>query len=72
MNWIPVKSSNIEAIAYDPSKKILSVKFHKSGIYHYEDVPELMYREMLEAESAGKYFSEYIKGIFDYKKGEDR
>jgi len=68
MNWLPVKSSNIEAVAYDPEKKILSVRFIKSGIYHYFDVPQNIFDELRDAESVGKYFAEWIKGVFEAEK----
>jgi len=68
MNWQMVKSSNIDAVAYDPSAKILRVRFIKSGAYKYFDVPEHIYEELLHAESVGKYFSEWIKGVFEFEK----
>jgi Zn finger protein HypA/HybF involved in hydrogenase expression len=68
MNWQSVKSSNIEALAYDPEKKILSVRFIKSGIYHCLDVPQNIFDEFLNAESVGKYFAERIKGVFEVEK----
>lgn len=68
MNWQTVKSSNIEAVGYDLSTKILSVRFIKSGIYRYFDVPENIYEEFVKAESAGKYFAEWIKGVFEFEK----
>jgi hypothetical protein len=72
MNWIPVESSNIEAISYNPGTKVLSVRFLKSGVYHYNDVPEHLIDEMMEAESVGKYFSQWIKGVFDFVKEEPK
>jgi len=68
MNWLPVTSSNISEIAYEPEKKILSVRFIKSGIYRYFDVPEHIFEELRDAESVGKYFSEWIKGVFEFEK----
>ncbi len=71
MNWIPVESSNIEAVSYDAAHKILSVRFHKSGVYRYAGVSEEIYKEFLGAESKGKFFIQHIKGHFDYFKPEE-
>jgi len=78
MNWYGVESSNVEAIAYRPGdiKKgsmvgILSVKFIKGGIYHYMDVPEELYQELLKAHSPGKFLAERIKNVYDYVKDQN-
>jgi hypothetical protein len=61
MNWIACKSSNIEAVAYDPEKCVLSIRFIKSGDYHYSNVLRYIFDEMMASESVGRYFSENIK-----------
>jgi hypothetical protein len=72
MDWIPVKSSNIEAVAWDRETKTLSVKFLNGGIYHYKDVPSYFFYELKEAHSPGKYFFEFIKGKFEFVKEEPK
>ena len=74
MKWIPVKSSNIEAIAWVPGagdvRGFLFVRFIKSGVYHYIDVPKDLFEEMLNADSVGSFFAARIKNEFDFVKGE--
>ncbi|PIV84245.1 MAG: KTSC domain-containing protein, partial [Candidatus Moranbacteria bacterium CG17_big_fil_post_rev_8_21_14_2_50_44_12] len=50
---------------------ILSVKFIKGGIYHYMDVPEELYQELLKAHSPGKFLAERIKNVYDYVKDQN-
>lgn len=76
MDWKPVESSNIEAVAWRKGgpggmEGTLSVKFIKSGIYHYLDVPEKIFNDLLEAKSVGRFFAENVKGKFEYVKDQD-
>lgn len=56
----PVKSSNIEAIGYDPASRELHVKF-KSGGYVYADVAPDKHAALMKAESKGKHVHEHIR-----------
>ena len=62
----PVTSSQIKSIGYDSGT--LYIEFLKGSVYTYSDVPELCFKLMLKVESPGKYFSEYIKGKYDFIK----
>lgn len=68
MNLKPVKSSNVEAVGYDPVTNILSVQF-KSGkkVYEYEGVPPELYDAMHKSESIGKYIGSMVVGKFNHK-----
>ena len=57
-------SSNIASAGYDAEKKHMDVEFVKGGLYRYFDVPEDKYRNMMKAESAGKYFAAEIKNTY--------
>ena len=74
VKWIPVKSSNIQEVAWELGtgeiRGFLFVRFIKSGTYTYLDVPGELYEEMLKAPSIGKFFAEMIKNEFDYVKDE--
>ncbi len=68
MKMIKVKSSNIESIGYDERKFQLFVEFKSSDrskvkIFAYEDVSPSEYEALLNADSVGKHFSSYIKGV---------
>ena len=56
------RSSMISEVYYDTEKKLLTLIFGKGGQYNYEEVPEEVYKALLNAESIGKYFLANIKG----------
>ena len=59
-----VESSNIHSIGHNTTHEILEVAFLSGGIYRYFDVPDVIYDELMNAESHGKYFLAAIKGRF--------
>ncbi len=60
-----VRSSNIHSIGYDSVNKILQVEFLNGGVYEYYDVPEIIFKEFMKAESKGKYANRNI--FFSYR-----
>jgi hypothetical protein len=62
----PVTSSQIESVGFQDGT--LAVKFLRGGLYHYTNVPQQTFADMLKAESIGKYFALHIKTHFHYKK----
>ena len=52
---------------YDEQKRMLDVEFRGGSIYRYRHVPQFVYRELLKAESAGKFWNA-IKDQFEYEK----
>ena len=63
-----VESSNLDAIGYDRDLKRLIVTFKNGRTYRYQDVEESVFKDMLEADSKGKFFSMNIKGQYDFEK----
>ena len=68
MKRIEVDSSNLASAGYDAKKKILEIEFNHGGIYQYFDVPENVYKKLMNADSHGKYFVYNIKDDFEYIK----
>jgi len=68
MDRVPVSSSNIADIGYDPSTMTLEVGFLNGGVYQYFDVPEAVYEEFMRAESKGRFLHAHIKGNYRYAK----
>lgn len=68
MNWIPVVSSNLSAVAYELSTQTLYIRFHSSGTYAYFNVPESIYRGLMSAASHGEYHAAHIKNHYRYRK----
>ena len=65
MNRIPVESSNITSIGYDPASHIFEVEFKNNGaVYQYFNVPEHIWRELETAPSVGKYYASQIRDRF--------
>ena len=68
MNRIPVSSSNLRSVGYDPASSTLEVEFHGGSIYQYFRVPESWYAGLLSAYSKGSYFDAYIKNAgYEYR-----
>ena len=66
-----VKSSQINAIGYDPGSNTLAIRFKGGTTYHYANVPADMFVNMLCAESIGNFFSTNIKNnpeLYPYQK----
>jgi phage terminase large subunit len=62
---IPVESSNVDKVYYDVSNQILGISFlGGNAVYHFLDVPQVVYQQMMQAESKGKYFINNIKGKY--------
>ncbi len=66
---MPVQSSNLSSVGYDPDTQILEIEFNSGSIYQYNRVPEYVYQGLLSAPSKGQYFDQYIKkGPYQYLK----
>ncbi len=73
--WIPVSSSNLEAVWYDPAEEILKVRFNpvdshgqRGGVrsYAYSMVPPTVFLGLLDAGSKGQYHAKHIKWNYPY------
>lgn len=69
--WVPVQSSNLEAVWYDAEGGMLKVKFLAKGkqpsrTYGYSGVPMQVYLDLLDAPSKGKYHAKHIKFNYPY------
>ena len=64
-----VDSSNIEAIGYEAEARELHVRFLKTGAtYVYSEVDELVFQELMQADSKGSYLNRRIKGNYTYRR----
>ena len=68
MERIPVVSSNIVSIGYDPQTATLEVEFGGGAVYQYPSVPAAVFDEFMGAESKGRYFAQNIKHTFPFNK----
>lgn len=78
MEWKEVESSQIHSVGYDDATQTLGIRFKPTKSkpiteYHYANVTKGMYDGLVEAESVGRYFGNYIKPFpkdFPYTKVE--
>ncbi len=68
MEMIPVNSSNILAIGYDPDSATLTIAFKGGSEYEYYDVPQHEFDNFLAADSKGKYGHQNIYKKYSQQK----
>lgn len=57
----PLRSSMLNGVSYDADTEKLRVQFTNRTIYEYYNVPEHIYKGLLNAQSHGSYFTKFIK-----------
>jgi hypothetical protein len=60
MEMIPVTSSNLKAIGYEPDSATLVIEFKNGSAYEYYDVPQFEFDGLRGASSHGTYANENI------------
>lgn len=66
MERVPLTSSNLKEVGFDPTSRTLEVLFTDGGIYQYFDVPRSIYDGLLAAPSPGKFFHDQIRKVFRF------
>lgn len=61
-----LNSSNLRAMDYDG--KNLTIEFRSGAKYEYYNVPEKVILGLQKAPSHGKFFSQNIKGNYQYRR----
>jgi KTSC domain len=56
-----VQSSAIAKVGYSKRRHILEIEFVNGAVYRYFDVPLLVYRELMSAESKARFYDSNIK-----------
>lgn len=64
MLLVPVASSDISAMGYDPDGNELQVQFTTGRIYSYPNFPPDLYQQFVMAPSKGSFFAMFIKKIY--------
>lgn len=62
-----INSGNLNSVGYDVKNKILEIQFDNNTIYHYLQVPQKIYVELMKAESPSIYFYAAIRNRFQYR-----
>ncbi len=68
MEHIPVISSNLRSVGYDPDSLTLEIKFRSGGLYQYYNVPVGVYEGLMSAGSHGGYHHQNIKWNYSYRR----
>ena len=68
MERVAVESHDIAVVGYARETRELEITFRRGGVYHYQNVPESVYRELMAAPSVGSYFSQNIKDKYPCRK----
>jgi len=68
MDWQHFESKLLASSAYDGGKHIRYLRFRSGEIYRYFEFPAEQYRELLKAESRGRYFLSHIRNQFRYER----
>ena len=63
-----VSSSNLHSVGYNSASETLEIKFIKSGVYQYFNVPSTIYEGLMSSYSKGGYFDDRIQDRFRFKK----
>ena len=66
-----IGSSMIKSYEYNPDKEILILTFNNDMSYKYVSVPREIFLKFQHAQSYGKFFNEFIKGIYKSEKMEE-
>ena len=65
------RSSMIKSYEYNPDKEILVLTFNNDMSYKYASVTRELFLKFQNAQSLGKFFNEFIKGIYKSEKMEE-
>lgn len=68
MERAAVGSTSLASVGYDRSSATLEVEFHHGGVYRYFEVPYLVYRRLLAAESMGRCFGELVRDAYRFER----
>ncbi|MCT4507265.1 MAG: KTSC domain-containing protein [Tepidibacter sp.] len=59
-----INSSNIFSLGYDSDKKMLEIEFDSGERYRHSNVPESVYKKMIESEFIGYYINYNIRNNY--------
>lgn len=62
----PMSSSSIEAAGYDRERQTLRIRYVGGSTYDYVAVPTKVFKELLEADSKGRFVNWSIKPFYRY------
>lgn len=64
MEMIPVRSSAIRAVGYDPVSGKLRITFEQGDTYDFCGVPQHIHDGLMNAYSKGSFYNDHIRDRF--------
>jgi hypothetical protein len=64
MHRTPLDSSSLASAAFDTATGLLELEFRSGALYQYYSVPVSLYRDLLVADSKGRFFNRFIRDCF--------
>ncbi len=68
----PVKSSNVSSVGYSRPLHALEIEFVRGAVYRFLDVQPRIYRQLLAAESKGRFIAENLRGKYRFVRVQPR
>lgn len=65
---VTLRSSNLRAASYDARTQTLTIEFYRGRTYVYTGVSENVYAGLIRAASHGRYFNQWIRGRYVYRR----
>jgi len=59
---LPVISSVLASVGYDPDNATLELEFQSGWVYAYFNIPPATHKALMSSESKGHYFCRFIRG----------
>lgn len=67
MDRVALHSTLLASAGHDSRRRLLDVEFRTGELYRFFNVPSACYRELLGADSKGRYFNSSIRNRFPYQ-----
>jgi len=68
MKRVPVVSSAVADVGYDPVARVLEVGVRSGSVYRYRDVPARVADELVHAPSVGRYLAANVRDAYRYER----
>jgi hypothetical protein len=65
---LQVKSSNLLSVGYDSARQLLEIEFRNGTVHQYSQVPENVFRGLIDASSKGRYHHSRIRNKYQYQR----
>src|SRR5437870_6625411 len=60
----PVNSTAIAKVGYSKRRHMLEIEFVNGAVYRYLEVPIMIYRDLMFAESKARFYDSHIRGHY--------